>query len=118
MTGVTFAYMPTATFAGRLFAESGRLDRRQDAKQVYAFTHFDAWAYGTNFFNIAMYKMDHNTPAAPCTNANQIYNAPATCAGASQVWGVERSTFGWNEIFNTKAFSQGPLAQYFVRGRC
>ena len=25
-------------------------DQRKTAKQVYSFTHFDAWAYGTNFF--------------------------------------------------------------------
>ncbi len=32
------------------------------AKQVYSFTHFDIWGYGTNFFTISMYKSDHNDP--------------------------------------------------------
>jgi hypothetical protein len=26
------------------------------AKSVYSFTHFDAWAYGTNFFTISLFK--------------------------------------------------------------
>ena len=28
---------------------------------------------------------------------------------ATEIYGLFRSTFGWNEIFNTKAFSVGPL---------
>ena len=35
------------------------------AKQVYSFTHFDTWAYGTNFFTISMFKSGHNDPASP-----------------------------------------------------
>ena len=35
------------------------------AKQVYPFTHFDLWAYGTNFFTISMFKSGHNDPAWP-----------------------------------------------------
>ena len=80
------------------------------AKQVYSFTHFDAWAYGTNFFTISMFKSDHNDPAAPCINAGvSVTFAPANCAGATEIYGLFRSTFGFNEIFNTKAFSMGPL---------
>ena len=30
-------------------------------------------------------------------------------AGASEIYGLFRSTFGWNQIFNTKAFNVGPL---------
>jgi hypothetical protein len=33
----------------------------------------------------------------------------ANCSGASDIFGLFRSTFGWNELFNTKAFSIGPL---------
>ena len=80
------------------------------AKQVYSFTHFDAWAYGTNFFTISLFKSDHNDPAAPCINAGvSVTFAPANCAGATEIYGLFRSTFGFNEIFNTKAFSMGPL---------
>jgi hypothetical protein len=31
------------------------------------------------------------------------------CAGATEFYGLIRSTFGWNQIFDTKAFSVGPL---------
>jgi hypothetical protein len=34
---------------------------------------------------------------------------PAGCAGATEIYGLIRSTFGFNQIFNTKAFSIGPL---------
>src|SRR4029077_4466673 len=34
--------------------------------------------------------------------------APGNCAGATEIYGLLRSTFGWNEIFNTKAFAVGP----------
>ncbi|RZN31434.1 hypothetical protein [Bradyrhizobium sp. Leo121] len=67
------------------------------AKQVYAFTHFDVWAYGTNFFNIAMYKSDHNDPAVGGT------------AGATEFFGSLRSTIGFNQVFDTTAFTVGPL---------
>ena len=78
-------------------------------KSVYSFTHFDVWAYGTNFFTISLFKSGHNDPAAPCTNAGNIFGVPADCAGASEIYGLVRSTFGFNEIFNTKAFTLGPL---------
>jgi hypothetical protein len=73
------------------------------AKQAYSFTHFDAWAYGTNFLTISMFKSDHADPAAGCKAPNQ------GCAGATEIYGVLRSTFGFNQIFDTKAFTIGPL---------
>ena len=57
-----------------------------------------------------MFKSDKNDPASPCTNAGVlITGVAATCAGATEIYGLFRSTFGWNEIWNTKAFSMGPL---------
>ena len=80
------------------------------AKQVYSFTHFDAWAYGTNFFTISLFKSGHNDPASPCVAPGvTITGRPADCAGATEIYGLFRSTFGFNEIFNTKAFTMGPL---------
>ena len=83
---------------------------RQMSKWVKEYTCFDIWRYGQNFFTISLYKSDQNDPAAPCINAG-ISSAflPATCAGATEIYGLFRSTFGWNEIFNTKAFTMGPL---------
>jgi hypothetical protein len=100
---VSFSYQFTATDPGVSTPKAGGGFNTRTAKQVYTFTHFDVWAYGTNFFNIEMLKSDHNDPAAGC-------NFPGTgCAGATEFYGLFRSTFGWNEIFNTKAFSMGPL---------
>src|SRR5450432_3312569 len=107
---VTFSWMPKGTDPGVYSFNPNGTTNGLTAKQVYSFTHFDAWAYGTNFFTISMFKSDHNDPANPCINAGiSATFLPATCAGASEIYGLFRSTFGWNEIFNTKAFSVGPL---------
>jgi hypothetical protein len=92
---LTYAYQFTAT-------SPGTTDKT--AKQIYAFTHFDAWAYGTNFINLELAKSDHADPASPCP----IIQASG-CAGSAEFYGLFRSTFGFNEIFGTKAFSLGPL---------
>ncbi|MCK1395711.1 hypothetical protein [Bradyrhizobium sp. 1] len=73
------------------------------AKQGYSFTHFDAWAYGTNFLNATMWRADSNAPANGCKGAGQ------GCAGATEFYGILRSTFGFNELFNTRVFTYGPL---------
>jgi hypothetical protein len=119
---VTFSYIFTGTDPGAFSLKpSGTAWNGNTAKQVYSFTHFDVWAYGTNFFTISMFKSDHNDPANPCTNFGGFQSNlpggggfgsavnPAGCAGATEVYGLYRSTFGWNEIFGTKAFSMGPL---------
>jgi hypothetical protein len=92
---LTYAYQATATDPGV---------HGTTAKQVYAFTHFDAWAYGTNFINLSLMKSDHNDPADPCPA-----NGASGCAGATEFYGIIRSTFGFNQIFNTNAFTWGPL---------
>src|SRR5205085_5686829 len=106
---VTFSWMPKGTDPGAFSVQPNGTINGKTEKQVYSFTHFDAWAYGTNFFTISMFKSGHNDPASPCTNAGTIFGVPADCAGATEIYGLFRSTFGWNEIFNTKAFSMGPL---------
>jgi hypothetical protein len=119
---VTFSYIFTGTDPGAFSAKpSGTAWNGNTAKSVYSFTHFDVWGYGTNFFTISMFKSDHNDPASPCTNAGgfnsnvpgsggfgSTFN-PANCAGATEIYGLLRSTYGWNEIFGTKAFTMGPL---------
>src|SRR6266851_2495006 len=110
---VTYSWMPKGTDPGAFSVRPDGSINGKTAKSVYSFTHFDAWAYGTNFFTISMFKSDHNDPAGPCTNAGVIFTGTATvganCAGATEFYGLIRSTFGWNEIFNTKAFTMGPL---------
>jgi hypothetical protein len=114
---VTFSWMPQGTDPGVWSIKPGSKGVVDPftAKQVYSFTHFDIWQYGTNFFTISMFKSDHNDPANPCTNAGVVFNpgtgvaTPAACEGATEIYGLFRSTFGWNELFNTKQFTMGPL---------
>jgi hypothetical protein len=100
---LTYSYIPTATDPGVFTVRpNGTIDGKT-AKSVYSFTHFDIWAYGTNFFTISMFKSDHNDPANGCALAN------TGCGGATEIYGLIRSTIGFNEVFNTKAFGMGPL---------
>lgn len=113
---LTYSYIFFGTDPGMYTVNPNGSINGKTAKSVYSFTHFDAWAYGTNFFIISMFKSGHNDPALPCTQPGGIQLTgfsgpvtPANCAGATEFYGLIRSTFGWNEIFNTKAFSIGPL---------
>src|SRR5271166_1971725 len=68
-------------------------------KDVITFTHFDTWAYGTNFFNIDLLKSDLKDPANPCGLAG----FPATgCEGTTEIYGFFRSTLGWKELFGLR----------------
>ena len=65
-------------------------------KSVVTFTHFDAWAYGTNFFNIDLLKSDINDPSNPCG----LNGFPARgCEGTTEIYGFFRSTLGFKELF-------------------
>jgi hypothetical protein len=113
---VTFSYIFSAAQPGAWSLKPDGTINSKTTKQVYSFTHFDVWGYGTNFFTISMYKSDHNDPAGPCTQTGGIVSpaagfafSPATCAGATEIYGLFRSTLGWNQLFDTKAFTMGPL---------
>lgn len=107
---ITYSWMPKGTDPGMYSVRPDGSINGTTAKSVYSFTHFDAWAYGTNFFLVSLYKSDKNDPASPCVAPGVTVNGGASnCAGESDIFGLIRSTFGFNEIFNTKAFSVGPL---------
>jgi hypothetical protein len=113
---VTYSYIFSGTDPGVFSIRPDGSVNGKTAKSVFSFTHFDVWGYGTNFFNVSAFKSDRNDPATPCTNAGVIQTGgfagpttPADCAGATEIYGLFRSTFGWNEIFGTKAFTMGPL---------
>ena len=90
-------------------------------KNVYTFTHFDVWAYGTNFFLMDYLKATRggpsnspllNTPfyggpSSPCDSP--LYTGNSFCPGFAEIYALYRSTIGWNQLFGTKAFSVGPL---------
>ena len=93
----TFAYQSTATQPGVT---------SKTAKQIFEFSHLDIWRYGTNLVIVDLLKSDHADPAAPCLSPN----GPTTgCAGATEFYGLIRSTLGFNEILRTNAFAKGPL---------
>jgi hypothetical protein len=107
---LTYSYIFSGTDPGTYSVRPDGSYDGKTAKQTYSFTHFDVWKYGTNLINVSMYKSDHNDPASPCTQPGVLLTgAKADCAGATQIYGMFRSTFGFNEIFNTKSFSVGPL---------
>src|SRR5690348_106616 len=101
---ISFSWMPKGTDPGVFSINPNGTINGKTEKQVYSFTHFDAWAYGTNFFTISLFKSGHNDPANPCTNAGLITSntiganfatVAADCAGATEIYGLFRSTFGW-----------------------
>src|ERR1700761_5913586 len=100
---VTYSYIFDAVQPGMWSANPNGTVNSNTAKQVYSFTHFDLYKYGTNFFTISLFKSDHNDPANPCFNAGVAVNpfagiTPATCAGASEIYGLFRSTVRWNHL--------------------
>lgn len=95
---ISLSYQFTATDPG-IFTPSGSTF----GKTVVNFTHFDIWGYGTNFFTIDLLKSAAMDAASPCLGPGP------GCTGATEIYGLFRSTFGFNEIFKTKAFSMGPL---------
>jgi nucleoside-specific outer membrane channel protein Tsx len=76
----------------------------QTPKHVGTFSHFDVWAYGTNFFNLDWLKATStNTPSNPCPIAG------TQCEGYTEIYGFFRSTLGFNELTHSKMFSYGVL---------
>src|SRR5713226_2212337 len=103
---IGYYYLPTATNPGA----------GQTPKNVLVFNHFDVWSYGTNFLSVEWLKATNNknppfgTPASPCDQGGPQYPPGAQqCPGYTEIYGFVRSTFGWNQIFSTKAYSVGPL---------
>jgi hypothetical protein len=91
-TSFSYYYAPTATDPGV----------NTTPKNVLEVTHFDVWKYGTNFFDIQGLQSNNRDPVSPCVTGQG-------CLGAVEVYALARSTIGFNEVFNTKAFSFGPL---------
>src|ERR1700692_3538311 len=77
---VTYSSHFTAAQPGMFSVNPNGTVNAKTAKQVYSFTHFDAWAYGTNFFTISMFKSDHNDPTG-------CGGLPGACAGATEIYG-------------------------------
>ena len=83
-------------------------------KHVATFSHFDVWAYGTNFINIDLLKATSTTTPSNGGGGNKFvcfggFNLPTPCAGYTEIYGFFRSTLGWNELTHSKMFAYGPL---------
>ncbi len=108
LNSVSYSYAFTATNPGA----------GTTPKHVLTYTHFDVWEYGTNFFTVDWLKATNakappfGTPAAPCDRTGA-----AVCAGYTEIYGLVRSTLGWNQLSHSKTFSMGPLTNIeFVGG--
>ncbi|QAY95535.1 hypothetical protein CWB41_07120 [Methylovirgula ligni] len=110
---LTYAHVFGAIDAGFFSPKPGGGYNGKTDMDVLAYSHFDAWTYGTNFLLVGLSKSGLNDPAGPCTNAGVIQDregsVSADCAGATDIYGLIRSTIGFNEIFNTHKFTWGPL---------
>jgi hypothetical protein len=100
---ISYSYQFTATNPGNLGTTP---------KNVASFTHFDVWAYGTNFFNVDWLKAANGnvTPVANCNPGPGV-----SCDGYTEVYGFLRSTLGWNQLTNSKMFAIGPLTNIEFR---
>jgi len=87
-------------------------------KHVLNYSHFDVWQYGTNFFTstgsrrpTAPRRRTARRPRRAIAAPRSIRREPIPnrCAGYTEIYGLFRSTFGWNQIFGTKTFAAGPL---------
>ena len=92
---VSFTWYPSATDPG---VSGNGVAGNSNAfnKFVGSATHFDAWAYGTNYFNIDILKSDNNDPI------NGQFNPRAS--GAIELYAFERSTLGLNQLTHSKMF--------------
>ena len=93
---VSFTWYPSATDPG-VPGDGVAGNSNAFNKFVGSATHFDVWAYGTNFFNIDILKSDKNNPV------NDQFNPRAT--GSVEVYAFSRSTLGFNQLSNSKMFS-------------
>src|SRR5580692_7338073 len=87
---ITYSYIFKGTDPGNYTINPNGTVNGNTAKQVYSFTHFDVWGYGTNFFTISMFKSDHNDAANPClgapTSTAIIGGGNSNCAGATEIY--------------------------------
>jgi len=93
---VSFTWYPSATDPG---VPGDGIAGNSNAFNKFAgsATHFDVWAYGTNFFNIDIIKSDNNNPVKDQFNPRNT--------GATEMYAFERSTLGLNQLSNSKMFS-------------
>ncbi len=80
------------------------------SKNVFTFTHIDAWKYGTNFLNIDLLKSDSRDPEAPWAGPGFPVPPGGIGDGAFEAYGLYRGALSFNQMFNTVAFTFGPVS--------
>jgi hypothetical protein len=98
-TSVSFTWYPNATDPGVSGGQAVGLGNNGTtntfSKYIGSATHFDVWAYGTNFFNLDYIKSAHQDPIGGIPGA----------AGAAEVYAFGRSTISGNAVTGSKMFS-------------
>lgn len=80
------------------------------SKNVFTLTHIDAWKYGTNFLNIDLLKSDSRDPEAPWAGPGFPVPPGGIGDGAFEAYGLYRGALSFNQMFNTVAFTFGPVS--------
>ena len=106
-TSVSFTWFPNATdpgvgagpvpagWCGTSIPGNSGCGKNSFDKFVGTITHFDVWAYGTNFINVDYLKSSSKDPIRGLNGAD----------GAAEVYGIVRSTISGNAVFGNKIFS-------------
>ncbi len=95
-TSVSLTYGPNFKEPG--VAQSNNPNKGTSIDKIIAsLTHFDVYKYGTNFINIDALFSNGRDPANNSTN------------GAVEVYGIYRGNLSGNSVFDTKAFTFGPV---------
>jgi hypothetical protein len=107
---VTYSYIGRGTDPGAFSVKPNGTLNGNTAKSVYSSrTSTCGPTAPTSSTSTCSSRTTTIRPAPASTPAFTPGGILASCSGATEFFGLIRSTFGWNEIFNTKAFTMGPL---------
>ena len=102
--------MPKEADPGMFWINPDRSINGTTAKQVYSFTHFDAWAYGTDFFAVSLFKSGPERSTSPCvTPASRSPAVPPTVPAPPKSTACSARPSASTRSSTLKAFTMGPL---------
>jgi len=110
--------MPKGTDPGAYFRKSEWLGQRHDPQSRSTRSPISMrGAYGTNFFTISMFKSGHKRSGQSVYGARHhsgpafsLAGPPRTAPERPKIYGLIRSTFGWNELFQHQGLLDRPAA--------
>jgi hypothetical protein len=100
-TSVSYSYNFTTREPNLLFPAS---------KNVFTVNHVDAWKFGSNYLNIDLLKSDSRDPEAPWGGPGYPVPSWGISVGAFEFYGLYRGSLSFNQMFNTVAFTFGPVS--------